>query len=128
MRRTLSCCTGAIVLATVLVGCGDDGDAPDDDAAVPSTTGDGPVLTVGARDDLTFDEDSYTVEGGDVQIVYRNEGSVAHTLLIEGIDGFKLSVGDEDEGTVALEPGAYEMYCDVAGHQSAGMEAELTVT
>ena len=124
MRRTTSICLGLTALATALVGCGDS----DDGDAGPTPTGDGPTLVVGALDQLRFDDDSYEVEAGDVNVVYRNEGSIAHTLLIEGIDGFKLSVGDEDSGTVTLEPGSYLMYCDVAGHQSAGMEADLTVS
>jgi uncharacterized cupredoxin-like copper-binding protein len=57
-----------------------------------------------------------------------NDGTVAHTLLVKGVSGFKLEVGDEDEGTVELEPGEYTLYCDVAGHEAAGMVATLTVS
>jgi len=124
MRRT-SLCAAAAALAIALAGCGD---SDDDTSATTSPPGDEPTLVVGALDKLTFDKDSYSVEAGEVQVTYRNEGSIAHTLLIDGVDGFKLAVGDEDTGSVTLDAGTYTLYCDVAGHQSAGMEAELTVS
>jgi len=123
-RSSLLLCAGALVLATPLAACGDDDTTSDP----PPPADGGSTLTVGAQDDLTFDADAYDVEAGNVTVVYDNEGTVAHTLLIDGVDDFKLSVGREDRGTVELEPGTYELYCDVAGHQAAGMEAELTVT
>ena len=131
MRRTLFCCAGAALLFAPLTACGGD----DDDATPPSTAdtgdggaaGDGGELTVGALDNLRFDAESYEVPAGEIHVVYENEGSVPHTLLIDGVDDFKLAVGDTDEGDVELEPGTYKLYCDVAGHEAAGMVAELTV-
>jgi uncharacterized cupredoxin-like copper-binding protein len=63
-----------------------------------------------------------------VEFTYENQGSVAHTLLIKGKSGFKLSVGDTDTGTIELEAGGYTLFCDVAGHEAAGMKADLTVS
>jgi uncharacterized cupredoxin-like copper-binding protein len=57
-----------------------------------------------------------------------NDGSVAHTLLVRGKSGFKLSVGKTDTGTVDLPAGSYELFCDVAGHEAAGMKADLEVS
>jgi uncharacterized cupredoxin-like copper-binding protein len=115
-----------MALVPLLAACGDDDSTTTSEPTAPA--GDGPTLVVGAQDDLTFDEDAYEVDAGDVTFIYRNEGSVAHTLLIDGVDGFKLSVGREDKGSVELEPGTYELYCDVPGHEAAGMVAELIVT
>lgn len=114
---------GALVLA--LGACGGD-----DSSATPSvdeTPTAGSELLVKATDQLKFDKEAYRIGPGAVDVVYENTGSVAHTLLIDGVDGFKLSVGTEDDGTVDLEPGTYKLYCDVAGHEAAGMVAELTV-
>ena len=65
---------------------------------------------------------------------YQQQGSLPHSLVIEGadgaaVDGFKLEVGDAgaDRGEVDLPPGNYVLYCDVPGHRGAGMEAELQV-
>lgn len=128
MRRTLIWSAGAALLLSPLAACGDD----DDSGTASSTTrggsgGAAEELRVGALDQLKFDAESYEVAAGTVRVIYENEGSVAHTLLIDGVDGFKLSVGDTDEGEVELEPGTYKLYCDVAGHEAAGMVAELTV-
>lgn len=71
-----------------------------------------------------------TVPPGAVTLNYVNEGALVHTLLIEGIGGFKLEVpskGDTDSGNVALKPGRYTFYCDVPGHRPVGMEGTLVV-
>lgn len=85
-------------------------------------------VTVGATDELKFDAESYAAGSGCVEFTYENEGDTAHTLLIKGKSGFKLSVGDTDTGTIDLPTGSYEIYCDVAGHESAGMIADLNVS
>ena len=121
MRRTLLPLTTALALGIAAAACG----GSDDDAS-----GCSPVdseLEVGAEDSLTFDEDSYETGAGCVEITYTNNGSQAHNLLIKGKSGFKLNVGDVDTGTVELAAGNYELYCDVAGHEAAGMVADLSV-
>ena len=85
------------------------------------------TLTVKGLDSLKFDATSYAADAGCIEFTYVNEGNVAHTLLVEG-KPFELAIGTTDVGTLALDPGTYTLYCDVAGHRAAGMEAELTVT
>lgn len=126
MARTLRCCLGAVALTATVAACGDTSD--DTTTTTTERSGGGAAdLIVEARDDLSFDQESYEIEAGDVDVLYVNEGNVAHTLRIKGVDGFELAVGDEDAGTVTLEPGTYQLYCDVPGHEAAGMAAELTV-
>ena len=126
MRRTLLSLAGAAALVITLTACGDSDD-DDGGSAAACTTPDSSV-TVGAQDDLKFDAESYEAEAGCVEFTYENQGSVAHTLLIKGKSGFKLSVGDTDTGTIELEAGGYTLFCDVAGHEAAGMKADLTVS
>ena len=116
----------ALLAAPLLAACGDDDTTSDS----PTTSGGEPSssLTVHGTDQLKFDKTAYEAEAGSIEVTYINDGSVAHTLLVTGVDGFKLSMGSEDEGTVELEPGEYTLYCDVAGHESAGMVADLTVS
>ena len=130
MRRTIFCLAGALALAAPLAACGDDDDttSPPSSAATDGGGGEGNTVTVVANDDLSFGEDAYEATAGEVTFVYENSGSIAHTLLIKQVDDFKLAVGDTDEGSVELEAGTYELYCDIAGHEAAGMVADLTVS
>ncbi len=120
MRRVVIAVIGLVGL--VLVGCGDDDS---------SSSGEPADLLVKAEGSLSFDKDAYTVSSGSATIELKNDDSQLHTLLIEDVGGFKLKVtgkGDSDRGTADLEPGTYTIYCDVPGHRSAGMEADLTVS
>jgi plastocyanin len=129
LRLTL---VAALAAAPLLAACGDDddGDATTTTAEATGDTsgGTGSALTVHATDQIKFDSESYEAEAGEVDVTYVNDGSQPHTLLIKGVGDFKLSIGSEDEGTVELEPGDYTLYCDVAGHEAAGMVADLTVS
>ena len=125
MRRNLV--TGALLAMIVLAGCGGD-DEPGGSAAAGTQAG-GTTVDVWAED-IRFAQERYQASAGAVDVRYHNDGSIIHTLVIEDVDGFKLEVtghGDDDGGTVDLEAGEYTIYCDVAGHREAGMEATLEV-
>jgi plastocyanin len=125
MRRTpLAIAAASLLVALPLTACGGD-----DDTAEPPTTG-GPAgseLVVHGKDTLKWDKDAYTAKAGTIDVRLVNDGSINHTLLIKDVDDFELKVPGTNEGTVDLEAGTYTLYCDVAGHEAAGMEAELTV-
>ena len=121
MRRTPLSLAAAAALATALTACGGS-----DDGASGCTPADSEI-TVHARDELKFDADSYDGEAGCVEFSYVNDGSVPHTLLIKGKSGFKLSMGQSDSDSVELPAGSYELFCDVAGHEAAGMKADLEI-
>ena len=117
-RVVLSAAIGVAVLA----GCGGGSSVQD----VSGTD-----FTVHAKDTLKFDKSAYTAKAGDINIGYANDGSMPHTLLVAGKDGFKLTVDGSNKtasGTINLPPGQYTLYCDVPGHEAAGMKATLTVT
>ena len=126
MRRSLVLLSAAVLGAVALGGCG--GGDDDSTGAATDRAGDGALEVV--AHDIEFGEDSYDATAGAVDVRYVNEGSITHTLLIDGVDGFKLEVtsgGDEDESRVDLDAGTYTLYCDVPGHREAGMEATLDV-
>src|SRR5207245_3975805 len=58
-------------------------------------------------------------------------GSMAHNLAVEGksLATPPLPPGAEAKLDLAsLAPGTYTLYCEVAGHRQAGMQAELHLT
>jgi uncharacterized cupredoxin-like copper-binding protein len=123
MRRPLLPLAAAAALATALTACGGDDGGEASSCSPPDSE-----ITVHALDELKFDADAYDGEAGCIELTYVNDGSVAHTLLVKGKSGFKLSIGDTDTGTIDLPAGTYELFCDVAGHEGAGMRADLAVS
>ena len=128
-RRLAVFLSTAAVAVLVMTACG-----ADDHPVASPTSGDRTGETAAGVEviakDISLAPASVRTTAGDVHITYRNEGSIVHTLVIEGVDGFKLDVagrGDVDEGSVRLSPGTYTMYCDVAGHRQAGMHGTLEV-
>lgn len=78
-----------------------------------------------------FDPKEATVAGGLVTINLTNVGTVAHTVVIEGVPDFNKVVavkGSTGTGTGMLEEGEYVFFCDETGHRAGGMEGKLTVT
>jgi manganese oxidase len=67
--------------------------------------------------------------GGTLEVA--NAGAAPHNLKIKDSD---IATADLDAGASAsldlagLEPGTYQLWCDIAGHEAAGMSASLTVT
>jgi plastocyanin len=124
LARTSAC---AALIALPLSACG--GGSSSSGCGSPAADA-SPAVTVHALDALKFDQKNYTAPAGDIVIDYVNDGSLAHTLKVEGKD-CKLSVnsrGATDKGTINLTAGDYTIFCDIPGHESAGMKATLTVS
>jgi plastocyanin len=132
MRRSLA----VVLLVSVgLYGCGDTDDdaggADEPSAVQPETDGASDAALVVVAEDIRFAPDSFEVTAGDVTIEYQNDGAILHTLVIDGVDDFKLQVaskGDVDAGQATLDAGSYTIYCDVPGHRDAGMEGTIEVS
>jgi plastocyanin len=129
MRQSVR--VGAVALALssmVIVGCGgDDGSTSNGgDAATPAD------VVMRGNDALKWDQKTYTAKAGQITIEIVNDGIQPHTAVIEKVPTFKKLIvnkkGEKARGTVTLQPGTYVVYCDVAGHRGAGMEAELVVS
>jgi plastocyanin len=130
-----------VVLAVVVAGCGGDDDDGDDAAPPPppppaATGGTGGATTVENPADaggaLEFQKDELTAPAGEITLVMENPAAVEHNIAVRG-DGIEeegevVGEGGTSEVTVTLEPGEYEFYCSVPGHEAAGMKGTLTVT
>ena len=120
---------GVAVLITgglALTGCGGGSSSGSSGSTTPAD------VVVHGNDALKFDQKEYAAKAGSVTIELVNDGSQPHTLLIEKASGWKKiavnSKGDTKQGTASLDPGTYTIYCDIAGHRGAGMEAKLVVS
>lgn len=104
----------------------------DPSAPAPGSGGGGggtPLKIDGA--DLSFAPKESTVPAGPVSITLNNIGKIQHTLVVEEDPSFKkldTTAGQSATGTLEAKPGTtYTLFCDVAGHRAAGMEAKLKV-
>ena len=122
-----------IAALSLLLGACSSSGGGGDTATQPTT---GPIdLTVKALDPggkYSFDAKNYTAKAGTVNVALVNEGKENHDLMVQGIDKgkFKLTAtpSETKSGSVNLSAGTYTIYCDIAGHRSAGMEAKLVVS
>ena len=96
------------------------------------------LLSSGSDDGLTADielvdfgiEGDLEVPAGPVRIEAVNTGAIPHNI---GIRGGPISNQVDPGGAISLdlgelEPGTYELYCDLPGHEDAGMVAPFVVT
>ncbi len=111
-----------VVVAFLALATGCSGD--DDTTASENS------IEVEGKESLFFDSTEYNAAQGTIDIKYFSNDDLTHNLLVEGHeDELELEImGDEDEGSIDLDPGRYVIYCDVAGHREAGMEAALIVS
>ena len=123
-----------VVIGAGLVSLGPSLDEGEAAAGNPNVNPPGAVkgnVDVEALSTLKFDAESYTAPAGKVEFNYT--GATGHTLLIQDttFDGFLLTTnaGGPKKGSVLLKAGGkYTLYCNVPGHEAAGMKAELTVS
>jgi plastocyanin len=104
-------------------------------AAAPASGGGGGGAAAGTIEieggDLFFKPKEVTAPAGPVTIKLTNTGKLPHNLVIQEDPGFKkidLAPGASGSGTFEAKPGTYTLFCDIAGHRQAGMEAKLTVS
>jgi plastocyanin len=81
--------------------------------------------------ELRFSKSTLEAPAGTVTLVMENPSALEHNIAVrgEGLDekGEVVGQGEESTVTVELEPGEYEFYCSVPGHEPAGMKGTLTV-
>lgn len=95
-------------------------------ADAPAASGDEAATVVGLAD-FSIEPAELEVDGAGVLTV-RNDGAVEHNLVVDGIASDMIPPGETGELDLSgLEPGTYDMWCDVAGHQEAGMTGVITV-
>ncbi|HEY6103512.1 MAG TPA: cupredoxin domain-containing protein [bacterium] len=118
---------GAVIVAA---GCQRAAQQPQQQPAAEPM--EGQAATVVAKE-FAFEPKEIRVKAGMVKFMVKNEGTVEHEFMIEGVtmhgehttERFKPGVTHEVE--VELKPGTYPVSCNVAGHKEAGMVATIVV-
>ncbi len=86
--------------------------------------------------EFAFQPDALAVKAGrPVAITFENEGTAGHDYTVHDASGAQVEGGHAYAGpgeratlVVTLEPGTYEVWCTIAGHRQAGMEATVNAT
>ena len=108
-----------IVVAHLLIACGDDDDSGEDPSEPVSE------ITITATG-LSFDVDEFTVSSGDeITVTFDNQhDGVPHNIAFEDIESAatELAEGPETQAVtfIAPSPGEYEFQCDAHPPQMRG--------
>ncbi len=75
-----------------------------------------------------FTPSSVTVPAGIIQFDLTST-DIQHSIVIRGISGFLIEAGrgQTASGKVELSEGTYDFYCNIPGHETAGMKGTITV-
>ena len=89
------------------------------------------ALSADPSGQLKFDKTSLATGSGQVTLTMTNPSPVPHNVSLRGngVDekGQTVEKGGRSVVQVQLQPGSYEFYCSVAGHEQGGMKGTLTV-
>jgi uncharacterized cupredoxin-like copper-binding protein len=124
-------CAGIALTALAVAGCG--GDDNETTATSGAQSAGGQTVNI-SETEYKLDPSDPTVQAGTVSFQVANDGSVEHSLEVEGPKGEQeleqdLAPGESGTLTVDLsQPGKYEFYCPIDGHRQRGMEGEIIVT
>ncbi len=113
-----------VVLGGLVAACGGGGGSS-------SGGGSNAMSVTVTATEFKFDPATITASAGQsVNVTFKNAGTVQHTFVIKEANNFKLTAdpGQTVTGTfTAPAAGTYTYFCDVPGHEDAGMKGTLTV-
>jgi plastocyanin len=131
-RATVLTLAATGLFALVAAGCGGGkGEETASAVTVTAPSGGGAASVTIEAHDIFLTPKSISAPAGKLAIHYVEQGSQQHTLVIDGVSGFKLEVGPGTKsatGTVDLKAGDYTYYCTIPGHRAQGMQGTITVS
>ena len=123
-RRSFAAVAAVALGVVAFAGCGS-GDGMD---SYVQPTGK-PIKTITIQGtSYKFTPSKITAPAGILEFTLTSE-DIQHSFRIKGVDGFQIESGAGKTASkkVKLRAGKYTFYCDIPGHESAGMEGSLTV-
>jgi nitrite reductase (NO-forming) len=124
VRRSLATAAAVAAIAVAAAGCGSSSGG----GAYSQPTGP-PVKTISIQaSSFKFVPNKITAPAGILEFKLTSE-DIQHSFRIKNVNGFMIetSGGKTATGKVKLAAGTYTFYCDIPGHESAGMKGTLTV-
>ena len=77
--------------------------------------------------EFSFDPGELRVPAGTV-LQLHNDGTIVHNMSVDGVASEMIDGGASGElDLTGLEPGTYDMQCDVPGHAAAGMTGTMVI-
>jgi plastocyanin len=82
-----------------------------------------------ASHDIYFEPEEIAIPADtDATVTLPNEGVALHNFSIDALDiSVDIAPGATEEITINAPAGEYEFYCNIPGHESAGMKGTMTV-
>ena len=143
MKTSLKWVAGVVAASALVAGCG----------TSSSNASSSPDTVTGTEREWKIVADHKTIKAGDVTFTFTNRGSIQHELLVIrtdlpvgaipiGADGRfneddpkavnlgetgEYDVGKTSTFKVKLEPGKYQLVCNIANHYKNGMHIAFTV-
>lgn len=143
MDRTVVRGVATLMLSVFAIGCGED---PSDSGGVTKN------LVTGVVREWSVEADATSAMAGEVTFTVTNDGTIGHEFLVvktdfesgripldgdrfpEPTEGLEVvdEIGEFPKGTtktltVDLEPGKYQLVCNLPGHYAAGMHTAFEV-
>jgi plastocyanin len=87
-------------------------------------------LTIDAIDGTAYQYTKATAPAGKITVDMPNKSSIDHNIALKGVSGAAGKVvpqGQTSTFTTTLKAGTYTYFCEVPGHEAAGMKGTLTV-
>ena len=122
----LSTTVAVAAIAVILVGIV--AVVTDEENRPAATSGEAAPVPVSLTE-FSIDGDLEVPTGGSLDVV--NDGSVVHDLAVAGTDLATPEINGGESATLdlgSLEPGDYEVFCQIPGHADSGMRAPLTIS
>ena len=128
MRRIVVL-TGACL---ALAGCGGGGSSESADTNAGSASAPQQTVTISEKEFSLTPSSANVGRAGTVSFDVKNDGQIAHALEIEGKgvehETEEIQPGQSATLTVQLsQPGTYEMYCPIDGHEGKGMKGVIRI-
>lgn len=134
MSKRVGTVVALLLIAVLLAACGGGGGSQQQSSNSSSSSSSSSssaqrIEVVGTE--FAYNPSTLTVKRGQtVEIVFKNEGSVAHDLLIDEFNVKTAAIAAGQSTTVRFTPnqaGQFKIYCAEPGHEAAGMVATLVV-